>query len=322
MTISRQFNYAPPPAWGRLARRLRRILRPAAGRLGYVRPDEVLHDLPPADFRGLGLHPAEALARAGGLRFVLDLPLAWCRGHRAAAFACAPGAMHPYLETARALLADGGMAWAGSPLHRFHRHFRPRDAAELLGIEATHPALKAPPEAAFFPWETPPTPEALARRRADLEAENRSHGLALDAGHGFHHFGPVSDEKGRLELTRLTRVLAAIRDEGFRLLPGPSGLCTARILCRGEDWRALVVNGQHRVAALAALGHDAAPMLPLPGPVRREEAETWPGVRAGVFTPAQALAVFDRVFAARQPAALARAYFDDPAAPGRQEGAP
>lgn len=309
MAILYQFDHGLPPAGGRLARRLRRILRPAAGRLGYVLPDEALHDLPPADLSGLGLHPAEALARMRGLRFVLDLPLAWCRGHRAAAFACEAGAMHPYLETARALLEDEGLGWTDSPLFRYYLHFRPRNAAEHLGLEAAHPALEAPPEAAFFPWETPPSPEALAKRRAALEAENRSHGLALDAGHGFHHFGPVSEKKGRLELIRLARILAAIRDEGFRLLPGPSGLCTARILCRGEDWRALVVNGQHRVAALAALGHRTAPIFPLPEVIRREEALSWAGVRAGAFTLAQAHAVFDRLFAARQPPALAPAYF-------------
>lgn len=309
MTISYHFHDAPRQTEGRLVRRLRRILRPAAGRLGYVPIDEVLHDLPPADLRGLGLHPADASARTRGLRFVLDLPLAWCRGHRAAAFACEAGVMHPYLETARALLADEGLAWPDSPLFRYYLHFRPRNAAEHLGLEATHPALEAAPEAAFFPWETPPSAEALARRRSALAAENRSHGFSLDAGHGFHHFGPVSEKKGELELVRLARILAAIRDQGFRLLPGASGLCTARILCRGGDWRALVVNGQHRVAALAALGHRTAPIFPLPDVIRREEASNWAGVRAGVFTLAQAHAVFDRVFAARQPPALAPAYF-------------
>jgi hypothetical protein len=277
------------------AARLRRLLRPA--------------EAPPLDLRGLALHPLEAKARAKNRRYVMDLPLALCRGHRAAAFPCVPGAGHPYLETARALLADPALPYEATPLARYYACFQPATAADYLGVASAHPLLLAPPAAVFLPWHPPPPPDLAQTRRAALERENRAHGAPLAAGHGFHHYGPVSPAKGALELSRLTSVLDCIKAEGFRLLPGRSGLPRAQLLTAGDDWRALVGNGQHRVAALAALGHATAPFWPLPDPVRREDADAWPSVRAGVFTPAQALAIFDRLFAGRQPAALDPAYW-------------
>lgn len=68
--------------------------------------------------------------------------------------------------------------------------------------------------------------------------------------------------------------------------------------------RAIVETGRHRMAALAALGHETAPVWLPSKVVRREEVSAWPGVVAGVFTRKDALAIFGRLFAARQPAAL------------------
>lgn len=112
-----------------------------------------------------------------------------------------------------------------------------------------------------------------------------------------------------MEIGRLASVLERIRAEGFRLLDGPQGLPRARILSAGETFAAVVFNGQHRIAALAALGATAAPVWPLPDTVRREAVLTWPGVQAGLFTPGQALAVFDRILEGRQPDCLGSGYW-------------
>jgi hypothetical protein len=124
----------------------------------------------------------------------------------------------------------------------------------------------------------------------------------------------VSAAKGALEIARLNRLLRKISEEGFRLLPGRTGLCRALILSSGAEHRAVLAIGQHRAAALAALGDDALPVWPLPQPVRREEVAAWPGVARGVFSPEAALEIFDRVFDGRQPAGLdASLFVHDPA---------
>ncbi len=289
----------------RAGRRFKRLLRFVGRITGLSSREEVLADLPPVDLRGLDLCPAESLLRAGEARVVIDVPVEDCRGHRAAAFPCTPGAGHPYLETAIALLARPDLDFPDSPLARFYRRFQPKTAAELLGVDPRAPQFQGPPESMMFPWELP-RPANARRSRRRLARENRSHGLG-PAGHGFHHFGPVSDEKGRLEIRRLRDILACLRAEGFRLLPGPDGVCTARILAVGDAWRAVIVNGQHRVAAAAALGERTVPLSPLRDIVRRDQVDSWPAVRAGLYDRADALAVFDRVYAGRQPAAMTAA---------------
>lgn len=278
-------------------------------RLGFERRREMLERLPPVDFRGILADPVEALKRAEGLRFVIDIPLLECRGHRAAAFPCVPGHGHPYLETARELLAGSIDGYRGSTLERYYRNFRPETAAENLGIDATNPGLQAHPSVTNLPWDPPPAAGALLSERAAIACENRGHGRALGAEHGYHHFGPVSGEKGALEIERLAAVLERIRSEGFRLLEGRSGLPRAVILSAHGRIRALVTNGQHRVAVRAALGADMLPVWPLPGIVRREAVQTWPAVQAGLFSSTQALAVFDRIFEGSQPACLEAGYW-------------
>jgi hypothetical protein len=65
---------------------------------------------------------------------------------------------------------------------------------------------------------------------------------------------------------------------------------------------------------LSALGHRTVPVqigAKLPVVVDRDDADDWPNVVAGIYTPDQARAVFDRMFEGRQPAGLR-----GPGAPG------
>jgi hypothetical protein len=297
-----------------LRRRLRRGLRSTlASAFDLIPAEDATHLLAPVDLRGLGLDAEAALARAGKARFVIDLPLADCRGNKTMGFPCVPGAGHPFVETARLLLVSPDLPYEQTPLHAFYQRHRPRTAAEHLGLACTHPDLARHPSTTAYPWAPPPTPNEEARRRARIRAENRRHGLDFGPDDGFAHFGPITARRGRFELSRLRRLVADVRARGFRIGADRDGVCSAHLLIDGAERRALIENGQHRIAVLGALGRRSAPIWVLPHPVRRSQVATWPGVRAGVFTRDQALAVFDRLMAGRQPEALA-----EPAAPPRR----
>jgi hypothetical protein len=284
----------------RLRQRLRNV---AASTLDLIPAEETTHVLAPVDLRGLGLDPEDALARAGKARFVIDMPLSDCRGNKALGFPCVSGAGHPFIETARLLLVAPDTPYEKTPLHDFYRRHRPRTVAEHLGVAGAHPDLARHPSAAAYPWASPPGPREEARRRARVQAENRRHGVRFGPDNGFAHFGPITTRRGNFELARLRRLVSAVRDEGFHIGADRDGVCSAHLLLDGAQRRALIENGQHRIAVLAALGRRAAPIWMLPQPVRRSRVDDWPGVRAGVFTRDQALAVFDRIMAGRQPEA-------------------
>ncbi|MBP7001009.1 hypothetical protein [Amaricoccus sp.] len=236
----------------------------------------------------------------------MDAPLAHCRGLGPAAFAITRESGHPLVETCIALLSDPELDYERSPLARFHAAFQPRNAAEIMGLPSSHAGLQGAPETWRFPWMSASARNVQKRKR--LSPKHR------EKGAGFAYFGPTSPEKGRSDLARLKAVVAAISADGFRLLPGVDGLVRAEILSSGAEWRARVQVGQHRTAALAALGGTAVPIWPQPVVVRREEAADWPAVRDGVVTREEALDIFDRMFEAVQPAALDRAKLSPPAA--------
>ena len=83
-----------------------------------------------------------------------------------------------------------------------------------------------------------------------------------------------------------------------------------------RDGRAvlMIANGQHRLAALTALGNSNCPIIVgvqhdrSPFVVRRGDIDRWPLVRLGVFSRLQALAVFDRIFEGRQPRRIVRTF--------------
>ncbi|MNL59036.1 hypothetical protein D3C87_1827260 [compost metagenome] len=104
------------------------------------------------------------------------------------------------------------------------------------------------------------------------------------------------------EFRRLTGIYDAIAREGYRRSDAPDGDIKGVVLVGGDGFRVLVTAGHHRASALTALGKDTAPIRIDNPVVRRSEAGAWPNVRSGLFSEAQALAVFDRLFAGAQPA--------------------
>lgn len=269
---------------GRLPKLAARILRKPAARLGLASRRDILLDLPPVDFRGLAVTPAQAMLRAAGMRHVIDAPLEHCRGFGPVAFPITRRSGHPFVETCRALLAEPALGYEESALAAFLAAFQPRNAAEMLGLDAAHPAFQGAPETWILPWTAMDAAEVLRRRRRN--AEHRAAAGRPGAAAGFANFGPVSPERGRAELDRLRHVVLAIEADGFRFLPGADGLVRAEILSFGAEWRARIQVGQHRTAALAALGAASVPIWPEPAIVRREEAAEWPAVRAGVLSRA------------------------------------
>jgi hypothetical protein len=70
------------------------------------------------------------------------------------------------------------------------------------------------------------------------------------------------------------------------------------MLLDGDEYRFYQEGGgNHRVAALAALGYEEAVLqVRTKYVVRRSEAKWWPMVRLDWFSEQEAIAVFDRIF--------------------------
>jgi hypothetical protein len=271
-------------------RAVNRALKPAGLKLVKAeRPHFVAADTP-----GDPLAPAYAAKPA---HYLVSVALEAMRGLQPIFFALGPHAANPYTETLRRYERGLLHEFSGSPLEQHYRSWRPANAAEAIGLDAEecHPALREAPAVNFvFPWESM-APSAV-RRRAKIETENRGFGSALSADHGHQCVGPVSEEKGRLEFARFTRVYASIRDTGFRRSDTRDGDLRGRILRWGRRSVVIITTGAHRLAALSALNYQSVPVRICWPTVYRDDVALWPNVASRLFTEQQALAVFDRVF--------------------------
>ena len=276
--------------------RLLSIASGAMARAGFVQKI----DVGPVDLQGLGLDPDEGARRAAGLPFVIDVPVRHVRNVMPVYFPCKINAGNPFVETIRQYLEIGVIHYADSHLKCYHDRFQPRTIAETLGLgseAALHPLLEQPPLLTFAPWVPPPLKDYRAHlqaRQMDLDIENRTAGAVVSHVQGYQAMGPIGPDKGELEITRLVRVTESIAASGYLFHSGLDGM-RVLTLRSGEQYRFLCTTGNHRLAAIAALGHETVPVWPARC-VDRADVADWPGVRAGVFTSAQALEVFDRMF--------------------------
>lgn len=210
---------------------------------------------------------------------VFEMPLHDCLYPHGMTYA--PTGPHPFVQTLHAYRNDRTLSYEDSPLKRFYDRFQPASILELLYppdvVERYRHARLAEFSTTsfqpFLPW--------------DSGAVRATGEKGLGAKHGHQGFGPVSEEKGRLEFERLQSTFESIERHGYRPRSGPDGEIRGYFLTDGPRARFVVRAGQHRVASLAALEHDVARVAFLPRFTRAIDAATipqWPLVRRGIFS--------------------------------------
>lgn len=210
-----------------------------------------------------------------------EIPIARCVHY--GAFPFGGNAYNPYESYIRALVSGTPREEAREELIDFLRHYRPRHMAEALGgigLAVRHPLWS-------FPWW--PSPR-LGVAPAWHDDPNASPDILT-------HFSDAGILAFRIEeeFCWLERALYAISTEGYR--PDNFGAVLAAPL-EAEDGRIvyLLRDGNHRVAALSALGHATVAVRLVRHPVREREVDAWPGVAAGPYSRQDALGVFFAYF--------------------------
>jgi len=266
-----------------------------------------IHRVPPVDLRGLLDDPVGALTRSAGNPVLINVSLCDCRGLPPVAYPCTKDSAHPFIETALGILNGSVTKYHGSSLQIYYDRFQPKNLAQLLGFDTDHssPLFRMPPYTyTFFPWDGIPGTNKSRDTLKSLSKENKSHGVKLSSKSGWQLCGPVSGEKGELEFMRLLKIIESIQRNGYNRHNDHDGDISGQVLVRDKKCIIIITPGHHRIAALAALGFETAPVRIGSKPVSivyRTDVKLWPAVRSGVISEKQALCLFDRVFEGRQP---------------------
>lgn len=257
----------------------------------------------PIDLRGSKIDPFEALRQHKARGVVVDIPLERCRTFGALGFPPTVLAGHPYVLAAADHLAGRIAAYTGSVLETYYETVQPRTAAALLGLPEDAAGTLGRMEAieAELPWINVSGARVKNLRATFMESDSAEFDRPMGLEHGWSFIGPVSVEKGELELHRTRDIVDAIAREGYQVT-SPADHVWGYLLRAGEEYAALIWGGQHRVSALAALGYESIPLLLRPHRVaHRLHAEAWPAVTSGSLDRDQALQVFDRLMAGLPP---------------------
>lgn len=213
----------------------------------------------------------------------VTVPIRACVHYGAFRYGCEEP--HPYETYARRLVRDRDRAGARAWFVDFLQHYRPRNLGEALGVK-----LSTPHGLWHYPWEK------------RLPADNGW----FDDPLGFPDIVTQYCAEGILwfrieqEFFWLERSIYSIRRFDYR--PEPANPISARQLVRADGATAyLVLDGNHRLSALVALGYTTVELSYFPhAAVREQDLADWPQVRNGTFTAEDAQAILGAYFTGNQ----------------------
>lgn len=191
------------------------------------------------------------------------------------------------------------LAAAADALTNYYDKFQPENFGEIwrrAGLSTDIGLLAGQPTRHYcnwLPWAEP------CDTLADMQAGVTRCG-AWPAG-DCHAYGPLSPDERLRELSRIHAVLSKLSNDGYEPDVNLDGYIRGQILLRGTESRFLVSAGQHRLAALAALGYNQFLAKFQPGRskvIDVAKVQSWPQVANGTYTEQQAINVFNGLFEA------------------------
>jgi hypothetical protein len=216
------------------------------------------------------------------------VPIAQCVHYCAFRYGC--GDINPYENYALALARGEPLQAARDRFLDFLRHYRPDDFGAALGVtlSRSHGLWQ-------FPWGGG-SAVATGGRPGWVDDPD-------DAPDIITHFSARGILKFRLEEEFLwaERLFYSLRRRGFQERPSDRAIEACTLTATDGATRYLIIDGNHRISALVAAGHETVTVRCTPLVAVRETAlPKWPRVRDGTYTPDDARRVFRAYFTGNQ----------------------
>lgn len=239
--------------------------------------------------------PIEAIYEwLSGREVYFMAPIQYCVA--ANGFGFGPDSWHPFVATAKNLLSAPQTSYETSVLEHYYDMYQPKCSASAM-FASSPPRSGVPSVAPYVlhpPWDVKPLLERKSHVEFWAKAFQKESGLDPAKTHGIHFHGPVSSERGSIEIDRLRRVVRSFKDRGW---DPEISVATCVVILRGEEIRFLVKAGNHRTAVAGALGLSRIPLsFERPAIVRQDEAEHFTRVVDGTWSPEAARKYIDHLF--------------------------
>ncbi len=195
---------------------------------------------------------------------------------------------HYFVETLKQYEKNRELAYEESPLKEYYDSFQPLNRRDNYLWEEGVECFPMDHGWLYDPWRKPANPPLRKKRFETRKGGN-------------HNIGPNTQEFGQAEFKRLIGAYEVLKEGGYNPDFFVDGYITGYLLIRKNDYRFIASEGQHRIAALAALGYDSFicrfDLKPWTNQtVFYNQASKWPQVKAGIFTPKVAKMCFEHFF--------------------------
>lgn len=237
------------------------------------------------DFRESDIDPLDAIYVSKGAKVLLSIPIDKCRTQL---WHTLEESKNPFVKTLVDYDRLGVSDYNKSAVKTYYDTYQPKNAAEVLRLMDNKKMEEVATVAYLLPWQNHEEDEVLQVRRRDALNENRNAGKVLDLTYGYTDFGPVSLEKGEIEMLRLKGIYDSIQKNGYKeSLHLEDGGIGGYFLVDNKEWCFIIGSGKHRAYALSAMGYKTIPVvLDLNfGIVKRSsDIPFWKHVKNGNFT--------------------------------------
>jgi hypothetical protein len=204
---------------------------------------------------------------------------------------------HPYTETLMDVEDRGVSEYEHTTLRRVHELWRPTSLADVI-FDVLPRQISALDS--LRPWGTLASRVWLFHPKRIGALLVKSARSKAGKPPGEQQFGPCSTERAHENLARLIAVERSIRRDGYRPFEHEDGLVKGVLLIRGDEYRFLIWNGQHRVPALAHIGTRRVAVRlgtpDIPMIVHDAELDSWRSYVAGALPPSLMTALFREQF--------------------------
>lgn len=219
---------------------------------------------------------------------ILEVELDKCRDIQY--FSYSSHGWHPFTATIKENLQNPEITYSESILKRFYDTFQPKNRQEQWleeEVEEIKPLSQGWP---IRPWD-------IGHKRIPKQYMTER----IKERKGNQHFGPNSLAFGEDQYKRLINTYKMIQMNGFHPEIFPDGYLNGVLLVKDDDYRFLLIEGQHRIPALSLMGVKNLycqfnPQKQYPRIVNYDEIESWAQVSNGLYTKEVAEKIFIKYF--------------------------
>ncbi len=230
-------------------------------------------------------HFPEGLQVLQSASVIFQVDLEKCRDNNGFLYT-EPG--HYFVETLRQYEANEHLAYEDSYLKEYYQGFQPQNRRDNYLLDEEGDIFPLDQGWLYDPWRKPANPPLRKERFETRKGGN-------------HNLGPNTEDFGQAEFQRLVHAYKMMKKQGYHPDLFVDGYITGYLLIRKNDYRFVTSEGQHRIAALAALGYkNIVCRYDLKHwtneTVFFNQAHKWPQVKAGIFNPRVAKLCFQHFF--------------------------